>query len=469
MAISLGTALLGSSIVGGGLGLLGTQLAANTQANASQQSMQAQLAMLQMAERFQRENQANALAATNKGIDTYNQYIPLVVNSLFDAQGALGSGRTNASNALQGNVGNAIGTASDFGGRALQNFNAGISDARDWTLAGRDWQANEVNNALGQARRDLEYGSGGAQHAIGNALAYNNNSLSPYMGAGNNATTTLAQLYGLQGQDAQTAAFGQFEASPDYQFAQREGMRALEGSNAAKGLLQSSGHMRTAQQYGQNLASQQYGNYVNRLQGLANTGLTATNTSVAANQNAGNSLAGVMSGYGNNLANASMGAGGALSNIYGQNFGSMAGLATQQGAGAAGLLTGTGNTLTGLYSGLGTGLAGIETGYGQGLTGLHTGLAGTYQNFGSTLAGLNANQAGLFTNQGNALANLAVQGGNAVAAGLTGAGQANASGIVGGTNAVTGALGNMSNQLLLGSLMNSKNGGNIFGTQLFGG
>jgi hypothetical protein len=81
-------------------------------------------------------------------------------------------------------------------------------------------------------------------------------------------------------------AFGQFQASPDYQFAQSEGMRALENSNAAKGLLQSSGHLRSAQEFGQNLASQQYGNYVNRLTGLANQGLSATGTGVAANLNA---------------------------------------------------------------------------------------------------------------------------------------------------------------------------------------
>jgi hypothetical protein len=109
-------------------------------------------------------------------------------------------------------------------------------------------------------------------------------SLSPYTNTGNNATATLSQLYGMQGPQAQQQAFGQFQASPDYQFAQSEGMRALENSNAAKGLLQSSGHLRSAQEFGQNLASQQYGNYVNRLTGLANQGLSATGTGVAANQ-----------------------------------------------------------------------------------------------------------------------------------------------------------------------------------------
>jgi hypothetical protein len=100
-------------------------------------------------------------------------------------------------------------------------------------------------------------------------------------------------------------------------------MRALENSNAAKGLLQSSGHLRSAQEFGQNLASQQYGNYVNRLTGLANQGLSATGNGLAANLNAGNQLANINTNYGQNLATAAMSGGNALSNIYGTNFGGL--------------------------------------------------------------------------------------------------------------------------------------------------
>lgn len=469
MAVSLGAALLGSSLLSGGLGFLGSQLAANTQADASQQAAQAQIASLLLAQQFARENNNAAMAANQTGINAYQGYVPNILQSLSDARSSLSSGQMGATSDLTNNAYNALATAGGYGGAAQGSLNAGYGQALNFQAGGLDNQTQAIRNALTNAQGNLEYGANTAGSQINNALATNNNMLAPYTGAGQNATATLSQLYGMQGPQAQQFAFNNFATSPDYQFAQQEGMRALEGSNASRGLLQSSGHLRSAEQFGQGLASQQYGNYVNRLQNIANTGLSATNTGVAANAAAGNQLAGIQSGYGQNLANAAIGSGGALANIYGQNYGALGNLSAQQGASNAGLLTGMGNTMTGLYGGLGTGLAGIDSSWGQGLAGLYQGQAGAYQNIGNVIAGLNANQAGLLTNQGNQFANLAVQGGNAIASGLTGAGQANAAGIAGSTNALTGSIGNMSNQLLLGSLLSSRNGtGNIFGQPLFG-
>ena len=65
---------------------------------------------------------------------------------------------------------------------------------------------------------------------------------------------------------AQYTPFGmaQFQADPGYQFRMSEGVKALERSAAARGLLQSGGTLKGVTQYGQNLASDEYQNAFQR-------------------------------------------------------------------------------------------------------------------------------------------------------------------------------------------------------------
>jgi len=122
--------------------------------------------------------------------------------------------------------------------------------------------------------------------------------LQPYTDVGEGALYTLADLYGISTDGNPNAqAYGEesvqdFRNSPDYDFAFREGNRALTFSNAAQGQLRSGNHMRDLTKYGQGLASQNFGNYANRLMGLANLG------GGAARQVSGQSI-----GVGNQLAN----------------------------------------------------------------------------------------------------------------------------------------------------------------------
>jgi post-segregation antitoxin (ccd killing protein) len=114
MALSLGAALLGSSIIGGGLSFLGSQQAAGTQANASLQAAQTQLMGLAMAQQFQREQTDQALGKNQEGIAAYNQYVPNTLDALAQGRGALAGGLQNSTNALTNNVNNAISTSSNF-------------------------------------------------------------------------------------------------------------------------------------------------------------------------------------------------------------------------------------------------------------------------------------------------------------------------------------------------------------------
>ena len=102
----------------------------------------------------------------------------------------------------------------------------------------------------------------------------------PYRQIGTAALGQLGALYGI-GPDGkptgQPANFDQFTNSPDYQFAFDQGLNALDRSAASRGRLFSGAQMQGAQRFGQGLASQQYGNYANRLASLAGIGQSATN------------------------------------------------------------------------------------------------------------------------------------------------------------------------------------------------
>lgn len=65
------------------------------------------------------------------------------------------------------------------------------------------------------------------------------------------------------------------QMDPGYGFRLSEGMKALERGAAARGGLLSGNMLRGAQRYGQDLASQEFGQAYNRLAGLANIGPAA--------------------------------------------------------------------------------------------------------------------------------------------------------------------------------------------------
>lgn len=133
--------------------------------------------------------------------------------------------------------------------------------------------------------------------------------LAPFINVGQGAVTSLGQLYGLGGGEAfSDAALETFRKSPDYQFAFDEGRRALEFSAAGRGMLRSGNTLRDLTQFGQGLASQQFGGYVNRLLSLARLGRGATETAAGA----GSTLAPLALGIGEAQASGIVGGTNAL-------------------------------------------------------------------------------------------------------------------------------------------------------------
>ena len=122
----------------------------------------------------------------------------------------------------------------------------------------------------------------------------NQQNQAPWLQTGKSALSMLAGMYGLNsdgsGQAANAPDYSAFYNSPDYQFALQQGQQAQDRDAAARGSLFSGQHTADTIQFGQGLASQQFGNYYNRLAGLAGVGQTAANQLGAYGQNYANAV-----------------------------------------------------------------------------------------------------------------------------------------------------------------------------------
>lgn len=118
-----------------------------------------------------------------------------------------------------------------------------------------------------------------------------------------------------------------FQADPGYSFRMAEGLKALDRSAAARGGLLSGASLKGISRYGQDLASQEYGNafnryqtnqgnLFNRLSGLAGTGQTSVNQTGQAGQNYASNVGNIAMTNAANQGNAQLAAGNANSSMY---------------------------------------------------------------------------------------------------------------------------------------------------------
>lgn len=175
---------------------------------------------------------------------------------------------------------------------------------------------------------------------------------SPQMTSGTAAANTIADLMGQNGPDAQAAAYAKFQTDPGYQFQVQQANQALGRSALAQGNIFSGNFMNASNNLNQNLASQQYGNYYNRLLGLSNTGFAGTQSLANLYQGQGTSLANADTNQATNLANLAVAGGQNQANMYGGMFNS---LATGAGIAAGGMGGGFMPTGMNAYGGTSTG------------------------------------------------------------------------------------------------------------------
>ena len=118
--------------------------------------------------------------------------------------------------------------------------------------------------------------------------------LDPYINVGTGATYSLGSLYGIgkDGQSGGTPDFSGFTNSPDYAFAKEQGQLGLDRIQNARGMALSGGALKEASQFNQGLATQQFGNYFNRLLSLSQIGQNAAGAGVGAANSAANTMQG---------------------------------------------------------------------------------------------------------------------------------------------------------------------------------
>ena len=180
---------------------------------------------------------------------------------------------------------------------------AGVTAAAG--IAGGIMQKNAVDAGRKQATEALDKG-----------LTTATNQLSPWTTTGVPANKAQADLMGLNGPDAATAAFGSYRTSPGYQFQLDQGLRAADAGAAAKGMLRSGATLKAEQIFGAGLADSDFGNYWNRLNQLSSSGLTAAGD-----------IANAATGAATNTAQVDTGAASMNASIYGNMANSISGSA----------------------------------------------------------------------------------------------------------------------------------------------
>jgi hypothetical protein len=98
----------------------------------------------------------------------------------------------------------------------------------------------------------------------------------PYLSTGTNALSGLGDALGLNGSTGYANALSNFQASPGYQYDLSQGLSAVDDGAASTGTLRSGNTIRAEETLGSNLANQDFGSYLGRLNSLASLGQTAT-------------------------------------------------------------------------------------------------------------------------------------------------------------------------------------------------
>lgn len=197
-------------------------------------------------------------------------------------------------------VGGAVAQAS-AGSKAAKAQRQGAQQAADASERATQLQVEEQRRQYDQTRADY----------------------APYRETGYKALDTLAGLYGVGDKAIDPTAA--LEATPGYQFQKEEGLKAIDRSNSARGILNSGGADKARMRYAQGIAASNYDSYANRLAALAGVGQSATGSTAAAGQSATNAITGAYGANGAVQANTSIAASNARASSYANTGNAIAG------------------------------------------------------------------------------------------------------------------------------------------------
>lgn len=138
--------------------------------------------------------------------------------------------------------------------------------------------------------------------------------LTPFVDVGNKASGALNSL--LYGNDG-GASLAALESAPGYQFRLDQGQRSLNSGWAARGMLNSGAAQKAILKFGQDYASNEYGNRFNQLAQQQGVGLSAGNALAGVGTNFANSVSSQNNALAGVQANAALANGQSTANLYG--------------------------------------------------------------------------------------------------------------------------------------------------------
>jgi hypothetical protein len=253
MAIATGTALLGGAMLGSAaLGSRAAKKAASTQAQAAREGMDAQERMFERQLELQEPFRQSGLEAQN-----------MLMRELRRPQQYRPTGSTAA-------MGRGTGLPAGIDPRAVaadpEGYQRMLQGAREQEarMPGSTMfsQGGGVSLAPGDIAQQRFQQSAGLSPA---EIAAQRFQASAGLSPAEIANRQFQQSQGLSPGELGTEQFN-FQADPGYGFRMSEGLKALERSAAARGGLMAGGTGKALQRYGQDMASQEYGNAFQRFQ-----------------------------------------------------------------------------------------------------------------------------------------------------------------------------------------------------------
>jgi hypothetical protein len=175
------------------------------------------------------------------------------------------------------------------------------------SLFGIDDARNAATNAANRNRAESNQ-----------AFSYADSLNRPFYDQGVQAYGTLGNFLGLNGAGNQQQAYDNYVEGPDVAFRRQQGINAIDNSSAARtGGVMSGGLLKRLNEFGTGLATQDIGNYLQRLATVGGAGQNAANTMTGARYNSANLTTGANTAEGNAIANASLAGGNILGNLIG--------------------------------------------------------------------------------------------------------------------------------------------------------
>jgi hypothetical protein len=186
--------------------------------------------------------------------------------------------------------------------QALARFDAAQSQATDTLTSGRDAALSEFTTGETAGLNALRGGTDTARADLQGGYDTASGELRPWAQTGIDANEEQAKLQGLRGPEAQAEARQRFQTDPGYAFRLEQGLSAIDRLANAGGSRYAGSTMKDFNDYAQGQASQEYGNYFNRFDTLANRGLQASTSLAQLASQLGVNLAELEAQYGANAA-----------------------------------------------------------------------------------------------------------------------------------------------------------------------